>query len=1389
MNDLNRPGSADPLAFLAGGGEMGRRIRTFDWAHSPLGAPASWPQSLKTAVRIMLTSRQPIWIGWGEQLIKLYNDPYLQIIGGKHPWALGEPASSVWREIWDSIGPLLSTAMQGVEGTYVESQLLIMERNGYPEETYYTFSYSPIPDDDGTPGGIICANTDDTQRVIGERQLAMLRELASRTTDTRSAQQACAFSTDALATDNRDLTFALIYHASADGTRLELCGATGLEAGSLAAPASVTPDANGPWPFRDALESHQAVVVTDLSHRFGVDLPGGAWPVAPVSAAVIPIPGSSQGSLAGLLIAGLNRYRLLDEGYRGFLDLVARQIGTAIASATAYEAEKQRAESLAEVDRAKTAFFSNVSHEFRTPLTLILGPVTDLLAREQSRLAPDVLNQLDLVSRNGRRLLRLVNTLLDFSRIEAGRAEAHFEPTDLGSLTADLASVFRSACERAGVELEVDVIPLGAPAHVDRQMWEKIVLNLLSNALKFTFKGRITVTMREEGAQAVLRVEDTGIGIPESEMPRLFERFHRVENARGRTHEGSGIGLALVQELVQLHGGTVTAESTPGKGTRFTVAIPMGSAHLPVEQLGASATEVTPAQAAEPFVEEAMSWFTDGEGAETELLPELPVVLHSEPSGGVRPRVIIADDNADMRQYVARLLADRYEVEAVADGEAALAAARAMLPDLVISDVMMPRLDGFGLLRALRHDPALVRVPVIMLSARAGEEARIEGLQGGADDYLTKPFSARELLARVDGQVRMARLRREAESSIRQSEERFRGIFDQTLVGIAETDLQGRFLKVNPRYCEMVGRTAAELRGMRRQDITHPDDVSGTLRLFERAARDGTPFVIEKRYIRPDNSWFWVSTSVSVMRDPQGRPERMVAATLDISDRMLAEEALRRSEAHFRNMADNAPVMLWVSDETGYFTYLSHQWYEYTGRRAGSDEGYGWLEALHPDDLMNAQDVFLGAVARHEPFAIEYRLRRQDGEYRWALDSGVPRFEDGEFTGFVGCVFDVHERKLTADALQEADRMKDEFLATLAHELRNPLAPLRNSMEVMRLAAHDPQRVAHAREVMERQLRHIVRLVDDLFEVSRISRGKILLKKERVLLGPVVQQAVEVSRPLIERAGHELIVRVPQEPIYLDADATRLAQVLSNLLNNAAKFTDRGGRIELTVERQGGEIMVSVKDTGIGIPPEMLERVFEMFTQVDNSLERSRGGLGIGLSLVRRLTQKHGGRVEARSQGPGTGSEFVVWLPVLMALVGERPGNQVDLSIAPSRCRVLVVDDNKDSAESLAMLLEIMGNDIRTAHDGIDALTIAQDFLPDVVLLDIGMPRLNGYEVARRMRAEPWGKGMMLVAVTGWGLEEDRRRSQEAGFDAHIVKPVDPNVLTDLLTRRRCDTA
>jgi PAS domain S-box-containing protein len=704
---------------------------------------------------------------------------------------------------------MLSQAMGGQEGTYVESQLLIMERNGYPEETYYTFSYSPIPADDGHVGGIFCANSDDTQRVIGERQLALLRELAATAAEARTWEQACERSARALATNPRDLPFAMIYILDPDQKHAHLAATAGIDADHPAAVKSLSLDEHGPWPLGEVNADHKPRVVADLESEFQSTFPRNVWAQPPDKAVVLPILASGETGHSGFLIAGLNPFRLLDDSYAGFLDLIARQIGASIANAEAYEQERRRAEALTEIDRAKTAFFSNVSHEFRTPLTLMLSPLEEVLAKAED-VTPDHRALVTVAHRNGVRLLKLVNSLLDFSRLEAGKAQASFEPVDLAKLTADVASTFEPVIRQAGLEFRFHAEPLPEPVYVDRDMWEKVILNLLSNAFKFTFEGAIEVDVRSatDGKSAHVAVRDTGVGIAADELSKLFERFHRVAGVRGRSIEGSGIGLALVQELVKLHGGRIDVSSDVGKGTRFSVALPFGSRHLPAENIHAKGGVVPVSVRVQAYLQEAASWIGEPDAGANALDASGPQdVGNSVPSAkGEEHLVLLADDNRDMREYVSRLLASAgYKVATASDGETALQIALDRKPALVLSDVMMPKLDGFGLLRALRGDAATKDMPVILLSARAGEEAKVEGLRAGADDYLTKPFSARELIARVDTNLQLAQTRRES-ARLLQEETEILGLLNRVGTTVAsELDLE--------KAVQVVTDTATQLAG------------------------------------------------------------------------------------------------------------------------------------------------------------------------------------------------------------------------------------------------------------------------------------------------------------------------------------------------------------------------------------------------------------------------------------------------------------------------------------------------------------------------------------------------------------------------------------------------
>ena len=560
----------------------------------------------------------------------------------------------------------------------------------------------------------------------------------------------------------------------------------------------------------------------------------------------------------------------------------------------------------------------------------------------------------------------------------------------------------------------------------------------------------------------------------------------------------------------------------------------------------------------------------------------------------------------------------------------------------------------------------------------------------------------------------------------------------------------------------------------------HPDDQPRIQESVAAALRNDTAYEIENRIILRDGTEKVVYQWAEIERDAEGRPRRLLGSCQDVTERRRAEESLRAGEARYRHLADSMPQLVWTADAGGKVDYYNSRAVEYAGIRQAGDGTWSWEPVVHPDELQLTVDAWRFAIENLAAYACEHRIRMADGSFRWHLSRALPmRGPDGAVKWF-GTATDVHALREAQEALRASDRSKDEFLATLAHELRNPLNPIRSAVQVLRIHGPDIPELRWCRDVIDRQVDHLTRLIDDLLDVSRITRGKLELRKQRVGLAEVLERAVESSRPLLDSHRQELTVALPAEPVFLNGDLVRLAQTFMNLLDNAIKYTPAGGRIGITAERRDGEVAVSVKDTGIGIPPEKLAQLFDMFYQVDRSLERSHGGLGIGLTLVRRLVEMHGGTVEARSEGADRGSEFVVRLPVLAEEPAPPPAAIQETGRAAAR-RILVVDDNRDSADSLSLLLQVTGHDVRTAYDGQEALVEAGRFLPDVVLLDIGMPKLNGYEAARRIRDEPWGKKMLLIAQTGWGQEEDRRRSREAGFDAHLTKPVDHLKLLKLL--------
>ncbi len=630
---------------------------------------------------------------------------------------------------------------------------------------------------------------------------------------------------------------------------------------------------------------------------------------------------------------------------------------------------------------------------------------------------------------------------------------------------------------------------------------------------------------------------------------------------------------------------------------------------------------------------------------------------------------------------------------------------------------------------------------------------------------------------------------REALATLHRHEAHLATVYQQTGAALAETDAQGRFVEVNQRYCELVGRTRDDLLGLSMQDVTHPDDLAWNVPLFEQLMACGTPFSAEKRYRWPDGSDVWVTLSVTRMQAP-GEPLRGLAVAIDITARKTAEARLRDSEARFRTAVDAASDILWTNDAAGRMSDAQPKWAAFTGQSFEQYAGVGWSSALHPDDVAPTLALWRTAVDTGTRFACEHRLRRHDGVYRRFAVRALPvRDTAGGTREWVGVHTDITDLREAETQLKQADRRKDEFLATLAHELRNPLAPLSNSLQILE-RTDDTRVIAPLRQMMCRQVAQLVRLVDDLLEVSRITSGKLKLQRSRVSLRQVIDAAIESARPLIDAQHHRLVVDWQVDDATIDGDPMRLAQVFTNLLNNAAKYSEPGGTITLFLRSpRPDRVSIRVRDTGIGIDPASLPRVFDLFAQIDNGADKAQGGLGIGLSLARRLVELHGGRIIAHSDGVGRGATFTVDLPV------ARPDDAADLAeLAPathtSRCLIVVADDNRDAADSLAMILKLGGHDVHTAYDGREALHAVRAYRPHMAILDIGMPEHDGCDVARQLRDEPWSQDLVLIALTGWGQDVDRQRTTAAGFDHHFTKPVNHTELEALIDRLDvCDRA
>ena len=1313
MSSLKNPVEAvgeESERLFIGRSELAGLIRDFDWASTSIGSPDCWPQSLKTAVRIMLTSQQPIWIGWGDELIYLYNDPYKSIIGGKHPWALGRPTRMVWHEIWEDIAPLLTRPMEEGEGTYVEAQLLIMERNGFPEETYYTFSYSPIPNPDGSAGGIFCANTDDTQRVISERQLSLLRELASGAAEARSVEAACERSARALTTNPQDLPFAMLYLIDPREQVARLAALSGIGRDHVGVRPVLSLDSDEVWPVAGVLASHAAVLVPHLDDLFGAPFPAGGWRQAPSQAVVLPILASGE-AVSGFVICGLNPFRLYDERYSSFLSLVAAQVAAAVNNGQAYEEERRRAEALAEIDRTKTAFFSNVSHEFRTPLTLMLSPLEEVLTKADDRMPPEQRALVDIAHRNGMRLLKLVNTLLDFARIEAGRVMAAYEQVDLSTFTAELASNFRSATEKAGLHLRVDAAPLAQPVYVDRDMWEKIVLNLLSNAFKFTFDGEIAVSVKPaaDGAHAEVTIRDTGTGIPAAELPHLFERFRRVEGARGRSFEGSGIGLALVQELVKLHGGQIRVQSEAGRGSAFIVTIPFGSSHLPADRLNAETPQARTNVRAQAYLDEALGWLEGGEATDrpdASSSEDLGLAL-SGPAAR-KKRILLADDNADMRDYVRRLLGALYEVEAVEDGQAALDAAWRQRPDLVLSDIMMPRLDGISLLNALRADDELKDLPVIFLSARAGEEAKVEGLQMGADDYLVKPFSARELLARVAANLELSATRAER-SLLLQEEAHILELLNKVGTAVAgELNLE--------RAVQIVTEAATELTGAAFGSFFYNliDDKGESYMLY---TLSGVPREAFSKFPMPRNTAVFA---------PTFNGEAIVR-----SDDILKDPRYGRNEPHYGMPKGHLPVR----------SYLAAPVISRSG------EVLGGLFFGHPQPgiFTERSERLIAGIAAQAATAIDnarlfQAAEREVAERRRA--EGALQTLNATLEQRV--LEEVQERTRAEEQVRQFQKMEavGQLTGGIAHDFNNMLAVILGGLNLLQ------RKLAKGETDVERFLEAAI---DGAQRAAGLTQRLLAFSRQQ----PLAPEPLNPNKMIAGMA--DLLGRTLGETISLEtvlgaglwqvkADPGQLENAVLNLCVNARDAMADGGKLTIETSNAyvddlvaqafaipaGQYVQVAVGDNGVGMTGEVIAKAFDPFF----TTKEVGKGTGLGLSQVYGFVRQSGGHVKIYSE-PGVGTTIKVYLPRHFGEPAAKRAERAPMvSHRGQQSEVILVVEDESRVRGVSVeSLRHLGYTVVDAAGPAEALRLLESGLSvSLLFTDIVMPSMSGRELATLAR-------------------------------------------------------
>lgn len=1221
-------------ACLSGGGKMGELIRNFDWRKSPLGPIEKWSQSLRTTVSICLNSKFPILIWWGKDHVKIYNDAYSDIISTKHPNALGAKGETVWPEIWPIIGPMLKSVMEEGKATWSENQLLLLHRKGFSEECYFTFSYSPIREESNEIGGVFSAITETTEAVTGERQLKTLQDLAQKISETNHEDDVYNNTVEVIGQNPKDFPWYSLHQVMNDGT---LPG---------------VPTAKNEH-LREAITTQRPVVLDNTGNK--AELPFGPWEIPASKILALPVTTGNQKNPYAVLEIGVNPHRVLDEKYKSFYKLVAHQIATGISNARTLEEERRKAEALEQIDKAKTNFFSNISHEFRTPITLMLGPLEELLEKA-THLSANERRSLETTHRNGLRLLKLVNTLLDFSRIESGRYQASFSLVDLAAYTGNLASNFRSLIEKAGLKFIFTASPASHPVYVDKTMWEKIVFNLLSNAFKYTLKGSITVSLTSADRHAELCVTDTGVGIPEEELPNMFERFHRVRNSAARTYEGSGIGLSLVREFVRLHSGTISVESKIGQGTRFRVRIPHGKEHLQPTLIseGEERTSALPGV----YLEEAAA-----------LLPRPEAeVSTNEDATRKQATVLVADDNADMQMHLQRLLQGEFNVVLASNGAEALDKIKNERPALVLSDIMMPVMDGLQLLKELRNSRETSGIPIILITARAGEESRIEGYDSGADDYMTKPFSSKELLARIRSQLKIAAIREKAKEHLEENEKKFRNVLLQSpsifliLSGPEFTITFGNepLFQSWGKTSDIIGKTLLEvLPELAEQPF--PDLLRHVYSTGQPQTGQEQKAVVIKNGMPQEVYYNYVYQPVF---DEANRVTGVTVMASDVTDQVLSRKKVEEIASQFRTLAESLPAFVWMTDAQGNIEYISRRWKEYSGFDSVNMDI--WQQLVHPGDLSAIMSAWNKSLETGDHYLGEIRLMNTNEEYRWHLVHGVPvRNSEGVILKWIGSFTDINDQKLFSDNLialveektSDLKRSNDDlqqFAHVASHDLKEPVRKIQTFTNLLidDYGENLPEKGKVYLRKIEASINRIYDMIEGVLNYSSLNGQPE--KNELTDLNMVFEHIDADFELMIEQTNATFhysnlpVVEAPQTLIY---------QLFSNLIGNSLKFTkpEKPAVITVTsatVEAQPGTpalqagkryAKIIVKDNGIGFDQKFAGKIFTPFTRL-NSKDRFEG-TGLGLALCKKIAERMHGTITATGR-ENEGATFEVILPL-----------------------------------------------------------------------------------------------------------------------------------------------